>query len=89
MLHIDSRSYFALQTTKVSFVSLKFYNLIVAKSEVQFLFALETPPLGHPYRNRKPHTFLSSSPNLTVYFRIIITDVFIQIQSFYGMITFL
>jgi hypothetical protein len=64
-------------------------NLIVAKSEVQHLFAWETPLSDHPYINIKlTKMTISNSPNLTVYFRNV-TDVFIQIWYFYEMITFL
>jgi hypothetical protein len=54
-------------------------NLIVAKTEVQYLFAWETPPSDHTYINIKSTNMtIGSSPNLTVYFRIV-TDVSIQI----------
>jgi hypothetical protein len=37
--HLDFRSYFGVRTTKMSLMSIKTCNMIVAKSEVQFLFA--------------------------------------------------
>jgi hypothetical protein len=79
--HIDSKSNFGVQTTKMCLIGIKIFNYIVVKSEVQFMFAWESPPSDRSYINIKTINMAkSNSPNLTVYFGIV-TGVFIQIWS--------
>jgi hypothetical protein len=51
---VSYRSYLGVQETKMSFISIKNFNIVVTKSEVQFCLQEKvTLPSDHPYINIK------------------------------------